>query len=346
MRTNALPFERWHRIELRYLFAITAIAETGSFSAAAHRLGYVQSAISHQLAALENIVGRRLVERGRGSRPISLTPAGELFVKHANDILARVRAADADLAYPPDRTLTIGAYQTISSRIVPPLLRRVAERGLTLSLRDVVTDGELHEPLLRGDVDLIFTELPGPTGPYATTTLFSDPYVAIVASDSELSRRDSLTLAELLERPLVGHSELRPRVEQAPARTRHARDLCRAHGSERDDPVAGRLRCRGGRRAAVLDLRHDRADGSASRSTRGDRAPRGRARLERRPPDRRADRRADRADPGGLQRPRAARRDGPRGLKLGRCRLTLHAIRSSHHLEHVPSRVSPSRLRT
>src|SRR5947208_1586937 len=103
MRTEEAPIydrgmlERWLRIELRHLFALEAVAEEGSFSAAGDRLGYVQSAVSHQIAALESIVGKRLFERTRGTKPVELTPEGRLLYAHAKTILARVRAAEADL---------------------------------------------------------------------------------------------------------------------------------------------------------------------------------------------------------------------------------------------------------
>src|SRR5262249_58954221 len=65
---------------------------------AAERLGYTQSAVSQQIATLERIVGERLVERPGGPRPISLTEAGRLLLHHAQSIVARLQAAQADLA--------------------------------------------------------------------------------------------------------------------------------------------------------------------------------------------------------------------------------------------------------
>ena len=72
--------EHWFGIELRHLAALEAVAREGSFRRAAERLGYVQSAISHQIAALESLTGRRLIERSRGTRPTALTPAGEVLL--------------------------------------------------------------------------------------------------------------------------------------------------------------------------------------------------------------------------------------------------------------------------
>src|SRR5437868_13585139 len=90
--------DRWLGIELRHLIALEAVSREGSFGRAAGRLGYTQSAVSQQIAMLERIVGERLVERPGGPRPISLTEAGELLLRHAQSIVSRLEAAHADLA--------------------------------------------------------------------------------------------------------------------------------------------------------------------------------------------------------------------------------------------------------
>src|ERR1051325_9046875 len=84
-------------VEIRHLAALAAVAEEGSFRRAATRLGYVQSAISEQIAALERIVGQQLVVRARGAAPVELTEAGQVLLGHGNAIVARLKAAEADL---------------------------------------------------------------------------------------------------------------------------------------------------------------------------------------------------------------------------------------------------------
>lgn len=77
------------------------VAECGSFSAAAERLGYTQSAVSQHISALENDLGTPLLRR----RPVTPTPAGERLLEHAAPILLRLATARADvrrtLAQPP-----------------------------------------------------------------------------------------------------------------------------------------------------------------------------------------------------------------------------------------------------
>src|SRR5437763_13749616 len=90
--------DRWLGIELRHLMALEAVAREGPFGRAAKSLGYTQSAVSQQIAALERIVGARLVDRPGGPRPVSLTDAGELLLRHAAATVARPAAAQADIA--------------------------------------------------------------------------------------------------------------------------------------------------------------------------------------------------------------------------------------------------------
>src|SRR4051794_14143353 len=85
-------------VELRHLAALEAVGRTHSFSAAARELGYTQSAISQQIARLEAAVGQRLVERPGGPRPVALTEAGTLLLRHADAIVAQLDAAEADMA--------------------------------------------------------------------------------------------------------------------------------------------------------------------------------------------------------------------------------------------------------
>ena len=209
---HGMAIDRWLRIELRHLLALAAVAEEGSFSAAGDRLGYVQSAVSHQIAALEAIVGARLVERSRGQKPVALTPDGQLLYEHARAIVARVRAADAELSDTRDgSTLDIGSFQAISSRIVVPVLRRLDPR-LRIRLVEQTTEHGLLDRLAEGELDAVFTEGPLPSGPFESVFLFEDPYVLVAPRSLDVD--GPITLKEVAKLPLVGHSIERPRLQQ------------------------------------------------------------------------------------------------------------------------------------
>ncbi|MDO1510016.1 MULTISPECIES: LysR family transcriptional regulator [unclassified Neisseria] len=83
-------------IELRYLKTLLALEETGSVSLAAKRVFLTQSALSHQIRALENHYETPLFERK--STPLRFTPAGERLLQLARDLLPQVAAAERDMA--------------------------------------------------------------------------------------------------------------------------------------------------------------------------------------------------------------------------------------------------------
>ncbi len=207
-------------IEIRHLAALEAVAEEGSFRRAATRLGYVQSAISEQIAALERIVGQRLVERSRGATPVALTEAGEVLLGHAQAIVARIKAAEADLGALTDSSagsLRLGIYQSVGARIVPRLLPRYARDWPDVRVlpREAPTDAGLFELVERGELELSFADLPLHPGPFDSVELLSDPYVLLVAAESPLADGGPVGLDAVAELPLIGHWTCRvlPRVE-------------------------------------------------------------------------------------------------------------------------------------
>src|SRR5919197_6056569 len=119
----------WLGVEVRHLAALRAVAEEGTFGAAALKLGYAQSAISAQIAALERYVGRRLFDRPGGSRPVTLTRAGELLLAHAEAIMTRLSAARIDLESLADEDvagpLRVGTFQSVASTILPLILQEI-----------------------------------------------------------------------------------------------------------------------------------------------------------------------------------------------------------------------------
>lgn len=201
--------ERWNALEFRHLVALREVAEQGTFGAAAERLGYTQSAISQQLAALERIVGQRLLERPQGRRPTGLTAAGTMLLRHADAVFAQVQAARADLAalaMDGGAPLRAGTYQSVGVHILPVVLQRFRDAWpqVQVRLREAAGDGPLLSAVESGELDVTFAMLPADQGPFETVELLQDPYVLVVPAGSELARRDRpATLRELPKLPLI-----------------------------------------------------------------------------------------------------------------------------------------------
>jgi DNA-binding transcriptional LysR family regulator len=207
--------DRWPGVELRHLTALRAIAEEGSFGRAAVRLGYTQSAVSQQIATLERALGERLLERPGGPRPVSLTEAGTVLLRHAEAIVARLDAARADLealAAGEAGALRVGTYQSIGQRILPAVIRRFSAewRRVDLRITEAGTDQELFALIERGELDLTFADFSLWEGPFEAVDLLRDPYVLLVQADSPLAQRKRApTLDEIAELPLIGFRQCR-----------------------------------------------------------------------------------------------------------------------------------------
>jgi molybdate transport repressor ModE-like protein len=215
----------WAGVELRHLLALKAVAEVGSLAGAARHLGYSQPAISQQLAALERLVGLRLVERRAGGRSVRLTEAGERTLGHAEAILVRARAAEADLGALERGVvgnIRLGTIPSVGARIVPDLLRRFARRvpDIDVQLVEDGWDDALWSRLESGALDLTFASPPLPERPFEFVELLDDPYVLLVASDSPLAAaKRPLSLDALADVPLIVCSQ-----------SADAEEFCRSHG--------------------------------------------------------------------------------------------------------------------
>jgi DNA-binding transcriptional LysR family regulator len=222
--------DRWLGLELRHLTALKALNEHGSFGRAATALGYTQSAISQQIAALERIVGAQLVDRPGGPKPVSLTEAGRLLLVHAESITARLQAAQADLralANGAAGPLRVGTYQSVGARVLPTILHRFLAEWpqVEITLQELTDDGELLALVERGVLDLTISMRPRPPGPFEFLELMRDPYVLVVRADSPLTERSRpLTPRDIAEMPLIGNRSCRSITA--------GMDLMRASGRE------------------------------------------------------------------------------------------------------------------
>lgn len=191
-------------LNLDHLEAFAAVAEHGSFSAAAERLRLTQPAVSLQIRQLEQRLGARLLERtGRRSTP---TAAGLVLLEHVRRIEAVVSGALDALAEHATGVagrVRLGTGATACTYLLPPLLRDLRRRYPGLEI--VVSTGNTAEMLRlleSNRVDVAFATLPIPGHGFAVTPVMDDEFMAIFPPEGEPAPV-AVTAAELTARPVV-----------------------------------------------------------------------------------------------------------------------------------------------
>ncbi|WP_331770064.1 LysR family transcriptional regulator (plasmid) [Embleya sp. NBC_00888] len=164
-------------VELRHLAALAAVAEEGSFGRAATRLGYTQSTVSQQIAALERAVGGLVFDRPGGPKPVRLTPLGSVVLDHGRELLAKSEAlADAvDRFKAGEGRIDIGTFQSVSNVILPSVVRRLRDEYPGCDIR--LSEDEPDQPRL-GDLDLLFYD-GRIDGDVEQLKLLDDPYLLV-----------------------------------------------------------------------------------------------------------------------------------------------------------------------
>jgi DNA-binding transcriptional LysR family regulator len=198
-------------LDVRRLRVLTEVAEQGSFSAAANALQLTQSAVSQHIAALERELGPAVVRRG--TRPVELTEAGPTLTRHATGILARLEAAEQELAEIAGRRrgrLRFGCVPTVHHTLMPAAFARF--RRLHPDVRLTIVDDHLHRLIPRlesGELDLavIYDHEALPdvgAGNFERAPLLLDQFQAVLPATHRLARRRALRLADLRDEPWIG----------------------------------------------------------------------------------------------------------------------------------------------
>jgi DNA-binding transcriptional LysR family regulator len=185
-------FEIKTGLGLRELRAVLAVAELGSFRQAAAELGYTQSALSHQVSALEAAIGWPLFHRPGGRAHVRLTPAGEAVCRRARRVLSEVEAvaADAELAERGESVrVRVGVSQTAAAEIMPAALRTFREEhpGVEVVLSEIDDATDCRDALRRGDLDLAFSYNPEPDEFVEAVPVLEDSWVILTRRDSALA---------------------------------------------------------------------------------------------------------------------------------------------------------------
>jgi DNA-binding transcriptional LysR family regulator len=196
-------------VQTELLEVFLAVARHRSITAAAQSLGYTQSAVSRQIAALEADVGARLLDRL--PRGVTLTEEGRCLLPHVEAVLDRLvtarRELDALRGLGAGR-LRVGAFPTAVAALVPRALAAFhhAHPALTLTLVEGRTP-QLLERLLTADADVAVVsappDCPPDAGRFDLRHLLDEHLLVAVPRGHRLARRRTIRLAELAADPFI-----------------------------------------------------------------------------------------------------------------------------------------------
>ncbi|MEE4419124.1 LysR family transcriptional regulator [Streptomyces bugieae] len=192
-------------VSLTALRVFRAVAEQGTFTAAAASLGYTQSAVSRQIAAIERVAGAELLERRRDG--VRLTAAGRVVMRRATVVLDEIDATARELSGLPGQagTVRLGWYPSAGAVLLPralTALRRTAP-GIHLVSREGTTPS-LVRALRAGSLDLALLAAAPPfrppdaeSPPLELQTLTERPLRLAVPATHPLARGDFVDVTDL-----------------------------------------------------------------------------------------------------------------------------------------------------
>lgn len=178
----------------KYKVLLSAV-DLGSFSAAAQKLGYTQSGLTHMMNTLEGEVGFPILQRGHYG--IKLTPAGERLIPRIRELVMCEEALENEIRIVRsygDNVVRIGAYSSIAEAWLPTIVQRLEKEipGVTVNIQ-TGTVAELYGGLSEGRFDLCYGSR-NPKYDFRWTPLFTDRFYAVLPRDYPV-RTDEFPLA-------------------------------------------------------------------------------------------------------------------------------------------------------
>ncbi|NBD19458.1 LysR family transcriptional regulator [Aquabacterium fontiphilum] len=192
-------------LEIRHLRSLVAIADAGKLATAAERVHLSQSALSHQIRALEDHHGLALFERTR--QGLQFTPAGERLLTLARSVLGEVSAAERDLQRMKGETtgeLRIALECHTCFDWLMPVMHAFRQRWPEVEV-DLVA-GFHAEPLAllkEGRADLVVGSAPKATRAWQVSPLFRFEMMLVVANDHPLRHKRFVTAKDLADETLI-----------------------------------------------------------------------------------------------------------------------------------------------
>jgi len=188
-------------MDVRQIRDFVAVVRCSSFAAASRDLRVSQPGLGYQVKQLEGELRVRLLQRH--ARGVSLTPAGEAFLNHAELILAAINSAKlamAAIAGDDQRKIRIGLVPSLQS-LGPLLLSSPHQDAKRIQLREAY-GSELRQELMDGNLDVAICLSAGKS-PLRTIPICSEPLYLIGPRTAPMSGRERVSVSELAALPLV-----------------------------------------------------------------------------------------------------------------------------------------------
>ena len=194
-------------MEIRQLLYFVKVAERLNFTEASKQVFVAQSAISQQIADLENELRAKLFTRNK--RSVKLTPAGNAFLKEAIDIINRCDIA-AHVAYQASTgiigTVNIGFLSSAVRLFLPKVIRKFRQEFPKVDL--VLTQlslNKLQSALEREEIDIGFTVCPEliRTAGIQVEKLYTGYNLVLVQADHPIAGKPSVNIASLANEPFI-----------------------------------------------------------------------------------------------------------------------------------------------
>jgi len=191
-------------INLRHWRSFEVAAACGSFSRAAEALDVTQPAISVQIRQLEDAVGMPLFDKQ--ARPMSLTPAGQVLLRHARAVLAEVHSAEdamATLAGSFSGVIRLGLVAP-ANYFAPRLLQGFKQHNPGVRVQVVMDKRDtLLAQLSDYQIDLAISGYPPGECDVEAVTFAHHPHLVVAAADHALAGRDHVDWADLAKQAIV-----------------------------------------------------------------------------------------------------------------------------------------------
>lgn len=194
-----------NRLDLNLLEVFEAVAATGSTTLAADRLAISQSAVSHALNRLRDVIGDPLFVRGRGG--LAPTPHAASMIPRVRELVHNARAVMTPSRFDPNsspRRFKVGASDYAAVTTVPDLVRRVRALAPDVSVEALPISGGVLNDLETGELDIAFIGAEPPSAPYLSRELFRERFVGLICPRHPLALKagqGALSLDDFLAYP-------------------------------------------------------------------------------------------------------------------------------------------------